>query len=337
MRFTKNFFAAFVLLLSGISAGAQPVIHLLDSAAGISLRGLSVVNDRVFWASGSKGTIARSTDGGQHIQWLKVPGYELRDFRDIEAWDANTALIMAIAEPALLLKTTDGGKTWKKVFEDSTRGMFLDALYFSDARHGMVVGDPVNGQLFLKGTADGGDHWDISYPGLPVAAGEACFASSGTNILLRRDGGYRIVSGGTSSRLLQANGIRSLPLPLVQGKESTGANSIAGYGAGQLMVVGGDFTHDKDITGNSAWSADGGSSWQKPVTPPHGYRSCVTYLDARKLVTCGTSGVDISTDGGRNWQLVSTQSFHTVQKASRGHAVFLAGSNGKIARLDDNF
>jgi photosystem II stability/assembly factor-like uncharacterized protein len=82
------------------------------------------------WASGSNGTVARSVDGGKTFEWLTVTGYEKRDFRDIEAFDANTAIIMGISEPAIILKTKDGGKSWYKVFEDSTKGMFLDAMDF---------------------------------------------------------------------------------------------------------------------------------------------------------------------------------------------------------------
>jgi photosystem II stability/assembly factor-like uncharacterized protein len=333
MRCTKNFLVI-MLVLAAVAGKAQPRVQVLDSAAGISLRGLSVVSDQVFWASGSKGTVARSTDGGKQVTWLKVPGYENRDFRDIEAFDDQTAVIMAIAEPALLLKTTDGGKSWKKVFEDSTHGMFLDAMHFSDARHGIVVGDPINGHFFLKGTADGGDHWDVSYTPPAAAPGEACFASSGTNIWLQPNGRFRLVSGGTQSHYVDQNGSRTLPL--VQGKESTGANTIAAYGH-NLVVLGGDFTRDKDTAGNSALSTDDGSSWHTPQTPPHGYRSCVVYLDGRRLAACGTSGVDISADGGMHWQLVTTQSFHVVQKAKKGKAVFLAGSNGKIAVFNDRF
>lgn len=38
-------------------------------------------------------------------------GLRKREFRDIEAFDANTAVAMAIAEPGQIVKTVDGGKT----------------------------------------------------------------------------------------------------------------------------------------------------------------------------------------------------------------------------------
>src|SRR5881275_2938915 len=90
------------LLFFFFSAKAQQIKILTDSSK-ISLRGLSVVNDNVIWASGSSGKVARSIDGGKNFEWITVKGYEQRDFRDIEAFDANTALIMAVAEPAVML------------------------------------------------------------------------------------------------------------------------------------------------------------------------------------------------------------------------------------------
>src|SRR5687768_16967688 len=84
-------------------------IKMLTSGTRTSLRGLSVVTDKIVWVSGSAGTVGRSVDGGVNWQWLTVKGYEKRDFRDIEAFDDKTAIIMAIAEPAQILRTTDGG------------------------------------------------------------------------------------------------------------------------------------------------------------------------------------------------------------------------------------
>jgi len=205
-------------------------IQILSEGTKTSIRGLSVVNDNVFWASGSSGMVARSTDGGKTIQWQQVKGYEKRDFRDIEAFDSNTAIIMGVDWPAIILKTKDGGKNWYKVFEDSTKGMFLDAMVFDDnySKFGVVVGDPIGSTFFNAITGDYGETWK-TYPDkgkvLPDAEeGEAFFASSGTNFAFL--GNHpAFVSGGKHSRLLFAG--RGVTIPIIQGKESTGANSFA--------------------------------------------------------------------------------------------------------------
>lgn len=341
MNFKKSviLFSIFVLSLQFAHAQKQS-INIIDSGRKTSLRGLSVVNDNIVWASGSNGTVARSVDGGKTFEWLTVAGYEKRDFRDIEAFDAKTAIIMGISEPAIILKTKDGGKNWYKVFEDSTKGMFLDAMDFYDHKKGLVIGDPIDHKYFIAWTNNQGEKWvkEDTVRSMNVAEGEAFFASSGTNVKTfsnphRFIYGYS-VSGGTKSRLwLGRERVINDSLPIIQGKETTGANSLATLER-KLIVVGGDFANDKDTTGNCTLSNDFGETWIKPQTPPHGYRSCVEYITKDKLITCGTSGVDISNDGGMNWELISTQSFHVCQKAKKGNKVFLAGSNGKIALLN---
>ena len=77
-----------------------------------------------------------------------MKGFEKNDFRDIEAFDSLTALIMSVDCPAYILKTKDGGKTWNKVFEDTTKGMFLDAMAFANDSTGIVIGDPINKKNF---------------------------------------------------------------------------------------------------------------------------------------------------------------------------------------------
>lgn len=331
-------------ILFVVSAHAQtPAIQILESGKKTSIRGLSVVSDEIVWASGSGGNVARSTDGGKTFSWMKVPGYEKMDFRDIEAWDANTAVIMGITNPAVILKTKDGGQTWQKVFQDTAKGAFLDAMSF-DGDGGVTVGDPIDQQkLYMLSTADRGDSWQKitdfpdQSPQAKLHEGEAFFASSGTNI--KRMGNHAIyASGGTSSNLYV--GTRKYYLPMMQGKETTGANSIDVFGnkgvifGNKAVVVGGDFAKDT-ISSQNCVLIDldkKNVTFSLPQTPPHGYRSCVIYLSKKVLLTCGTSGIDISRDGGKNWELVSKDGFHVCQKAKKGKTVFLAG-NGKIAKL----
>jgi photosystem II stability/assembly factor-like uncharacterized protein len=322
-----------LMVLCTVNAGAQK-IGLLTSGTQSSFRGLSVVSDRIIWVSGSNGTVGRSLDGGQHWDWIRVPGYEKRDFRDIEAFGADTAIIMAIAEPANILKTTDGGKNWKQAYNNDTKGMFLDAMEFMDEEMGFVIGDPINGHFFLAVTANGGDSWkDVPSALLPAAdSGEACFASSGTNIRARNGNSACFISGGRRSRLF-FKGSTVIDLPIIQGKESTGANSVAVEQGDHFVIVGGDFAHDTAREKNCAITHDGGKTWITPTIPPHGYRSCVEFFGMDRLITCGTSGVDITTDGGMNWQLIDPGSFHVCRKAKNGTAVFLAGGGGRVASL----
>lgn len=331
MKLKGGLIFLFVLCIH-FSFAKKPTILLLDSNKNTSLRGLSVVNDNIVWCSGSNGTVGKSTDGGKSFAWLSVRGYEKRDFRDIEAFDAHTAVIMGIGEPAIILKTKDGGNTWSTVFEDSRKGMFLDAMSFDKKGTGLVIGDPIDGNMFQAFTKDSGESW-LASKGFSLEKGEAFFASSGTNIqhTVFKKFSRIWVSGGTLSQLYFRG--KNIEIPITKGKESTGANSIA-VRKNRAVIVGGDFSNDKSRDSNCVLvKLAKHSKFSLPKTSPLGYRSCVIYYTKNKLLCCGTSGVDVSSDGGKTWKNVSTQSFHVVQKAKKGKAVFLAGSKGRLAAI----
>jgi len=316
-----------------------PQVEIVNSGTKTSLRGLSVVTDRVVWASGSNGMVGKTTDGGKTWKWLQVKGFEKSDFRDIEAFDATTAIIMAVSSPAYILKTVNGGESWKVVYENKDTSMFLDAMEFWNEDAGIVIGDPINGKLFIARSFDGGTTWkEIPDNYKPSAEkGEALFAASGTNIRpLDRDEAV-FVTGGTASKMYIRD--KTIKLPLLQGAETTGANSIAVIrnkkknGGNNLMVVGGDFNRPALDSLNCFYSTDHGKTWKAPKRQPHGYRSCVEYLSKKQAITCGITGVDYTFDGGNTWRLISKEGFNSCRIAKNGAAIFLAGNNGKIGKI----
>jgi photosystem II stability/assembly factor-like uncharacterized protein len=335
----KHYISFFLLLFSSSFISAQQISIINNQHPG-SLRGLSAVNDQIIWVSGSSGCVGRSTDGGKDWKWLKVPRYENTDFRDIEAFSDQEAIIMGITQPAVILRTVNGGLTWATVFEDSAKSVFLDAMDFSGDT-GVVVGDPDSGRIFFARTRDRGNKWERIDPAgfESIVNGEAFFASSGSNLSLVSNMNpavsfyYTLVSGGSKSSLF--HGGNHFPLALMQGRESTGANSIAinPYDHNRAFIVGGDFKNDTVRTGNSLQIQFNPFLQIVPVTPPHGYRSCVEYIDSNSMICSGTSGVDISIDGGKNWRLISNLPFHVCRRSKQGHSVFLAGANGIIAKL----
>lgn len=323
---------SFFLFLFVQNISAQKIEILTDSIHA-SLRGLSVVDNNIIWVSGSNGTVGKSLDAGKTWEWITVPGFEKNDFRDIEAFDKNTAVIMGISEPAYILRTTDGGDTWKVVFEDKTKGMFLDAMEFWNIQSGIVIGDPINGRFFIGRTFDGGKTWrGIPEQNKPLAdSGEACFASSGTNIRKLNKAEAVFITGGLTSHIFIRD--KKIPIPILQGKESTGANSIAVKNSKIMIVVGGDFTTKDSTEKNCIITTDGGITWTSPKTLPSGYRSCVEYLHKNTWITCGLNGIDISNDNGINWENISKESFHVCRKAKKGNAVFFAGNGGRVGKL----
>jgi photosystem II stability/assembly factor-like uncharacterized protein len=335
----QKFFAV-PFLFFFFSCYAQTIQHLTENGK-ISLRGLSVVNDQTLWVSGSGGTVGRSIDGGKSWEWTTVKGFEKRDFRDIEAFDDNTAIIIAVADPANIMKTVDGGKSWQTVFVDSTKGMFLDAMDFTtDNKGGVVIGDPIDEKIYMAYSQNRGDSWTpaTSGSGLHVVQGEAMFAASGSNVkLISRPGSGKsdilIVTGGKKSRLFYND--TAIDLPILQGKESTGANGFDIWAGKKGIIVGGDFAADSISNGNCVlFELNDHISLSLPRSGPHGYRSGVAWLDSNRAVCSGISGVDITADGGKTWKLVATEGYHVCKKAKNGNSIFLAGPHGRVSRLD---
>lgn len=360
MRYIK-IISLFFFLAQYIQGTGQQLISL-QSGRTVSIRGLSVVNDRTFWVSGSNGTVGRSLDGGNSMEWMTVTGYEKRDFRDVEAIDEHTAVIMGIDTPAIILRTTDGGKNWEKVFEDTTTGMFLDAMYMhidsaaikknkgkpTPTSHSLVViGDPIKNKLYHAWSTNGGQTWErlsnAQWQAMPdIKEGEAFFASSGSNITISRANnskGIYAVSGGTGASLWTLDKARWTfqPLPIIQGGTSTGANAIAFSPSGnKAVIVGGDFAKDTISTNNCVLLEfnKGKVIMSTPNVYPHGFRSSVVYVDEQHLVAAGTSGIDVSEDGGKTWRNISGESYHVIRKAHNGKALYLAGGRGRIAILE---
>jgi len=312
-----------------------------------SLRGISVVDDNLVWVSGSKGTVGITLDGGKNWKWLQPKGYEKRDFRDVQAFDRFTALVMAVGEPAIVLRTTDGGDNWREVFFDDRAGMFLDAMYFRDEMNGMIIGDPIRQIPFVATTGDGGLSWRTitvqNGVGSPILldSGEAFFAASGSNLQLMQKGTIRnglMVTGGSRSRLIHTDGQFVFELPFIPGGSSRGANAISMRNSSQGIIVGGDFSSDTASSNNCllinlSKKKKDAPIFMRPQIPPSGYRSSVQYLFGNTWITCGTSGIDVSDDNGINWRVIAKDSYHAIGFSSRGKYVFMAGSGGRVAKL----
>ena len=175
----KHIFLLISLMFFSIIANAQWQKQNVDTKAGF--RGLSVVSEKVIWASGTGGTVLRTVDGGASWQVLKVPDAEKLDFRDIEAFDAETAYILSIGtgESSRIYKTADGGKTWKLQFKNTNPKAFFDALAFWDRNNGMAMSDPVDGKYLLLKTTDGENWREADSDKMANAKeGEAAFAAS---------------------------------------------------------------------------------------------------------------------------------------------------------------
>lgn len=314
------------------------------SSTTVRLRGVSAVSARVAWASGQNGTYTRTTDGGLTWHTAIVPGAETLDFRDVDAFDASTAYLLAIGEgdKSRIYKTTDGGANWTMQFKNENPAAFFDAMAFWDRDHGIAMSDPVEGRFLVITTADGGRTWTPtpanSMP--PALEGEGGFAASGTCITVQGRSNVWFGTGGSNGARVFRSTDRGRTwtvarAPLASGK-AAGIFSLTFWNARHGVAVGGDYTKERDSGGNFATTDDGGLTWKAVgASRPAGYRSCVALVPGASeltLIAVGPSGTDYSLDGGRRWKPIGSEGFHAVSFARASGAGWAVGENGTIAR-----
>jgi photosystem II stability/assembly factor-like uncharacterized protein len=307
-------------------------IEPLQQGKRTSIRGLSVVDDSVAWISGSRGNIAITTNGGKTWAWQQIKGFEMADFRDVEAFSSKEAVIMSSGTPALILKTTDGGTTWQEKYRNTDTAYFLDAMDFDNPKHGLVLGDPIKNKFLLLETNDGAETWHPFKNQPDAMKGEAAFAASGTCLRLNK-GDINIVTGGPVAQLLFANlknpVWNAVELPIAHGVSSKGAFSIAD----NMIIVGGNYSKDKKPDSVACLldvSSKKKIAYNQIDKGPAGYQSCVELISKNTYLSTGTSGSNITTDGGKTWAKIDAISYNVCRKAKNGKLVLLAGDGGKI-------
>lgn len=323
-----------------LSTGAG-VWQLQNSGSTASLRGIDALNGRVAWASGTQGTVLRTTDGGAHWQRCAIPDADrdggTLDFRGVQAFDSETAIVMASGpgDKSRLYKTTDACAHWGLLFDnpDKPNG-FFDSFWFNGP-HGIIVGDPVNETLTVFLSENEGKSWRRDpHPGLSVHGKSlGAFAASNRCIAVGNELFFRgVATGGKSGSVFfsrpfteeeERHGIvdrmvrkeppwKSSNIPIASGTDSAGTFAVA-Y---RYPITIGDCP-DCGFDDNSRFVAIGGD-YTKPAD--------------------STRTAAWSSDGGWTWT-ASTQPPHgyrsSVQYASPLHVWIAVGTNGSDISRDD--
>ena len=304
-----------------------------------SLRGLSVVSSQVAWASGTAGTFLRTTDGGLHWQPGQVPGAAALDFRDVEAFDADSALLLAAGPgPASrIYKTTDAGAHWTLTLSNLETAGFFDAFAFWDRLHGMLLGDPVGGRFTVFVTRDGGATWTkATQP--PALEKEGAFAASGTCVAVihQKSKGHDAWFGTGGPKLARVFHTTDFGKTwTVSSTPLDGIFSVVFTDSRHGFAVGGDYHKPADPARTIAITKDAGKTWAAAGSLG-GYRSAIAYATKPRkfLVAVGTSGSDVSTDMGRTWQTFASGNFNAV--AGVGSDIWAVGPKGSVAKLSIN-
>lgn len=316
--------------------------QLKETGTTAQFRGLSAVSRKVAWVGGSRGTVLRTTDGGRTFSSVGPPEAAELQFRDVEAFDAKTAVVLSIGPGAdsRIYRTTDGGKSWAKTFQNTEPTAFYNCVSFFDKRNGLAVSDPVDGKFRLAETHDGGATWQVvPSDGMPEAlSGEYGFSASGQCITTHGRKHAWLASGGSAKARVFHSADRGRTWTVsdtpLRSSESAGVFALAFRDSRNGIAIGGDFADPPNGIDALALTSDGGQTWREPQNAPAGYRSGVTYhpWSGRVLLAVGPTGSDISLTGGQRWRKFDDGSFDTVD-CSRDGACWASGEQGRVASL----
>ncbi len=302
-----------------------------------SLRGISARSESECWVSGYAGKVFKTTDAGG--LWIDVSpkGYDTLDFRDIELFDNGTAIIMSAGYPTRILKTKDGGISWKVVFKSDEKWVFLDAMDFWNDQQGIVFGDAIGHDLLVMRTEDQGDTWrQIDTADLPnVQDGQGGFAASGTCLKTFGKKGVVIGLGGDNADIVisrdRGESWIKTSAPLTAGASSAGIFSFSFLNASMGLCAGGDYTGDSASANSLAITKDGGQNWQLITDPAVNgfYHSTCLMLDDKTFITMSRYGSSWSFDGGKSWQR-KQMAFYSLSGFKGGF--WASGSDGRVVR-----
>ncbi len=328
------------LLLAATTLYAQSA---QNSNTTENLRGISVVSEKIAWASGTHGTYLRTTDGGHTWQPKQVPGAESLDFRDVEAFNENLAYLLAAGpgDQSRIYKTSDAGKTWAMQFTNGNPKGFFDCMAFWDENHGIAVGDPVpdksgTPRFELIRTDDGGVHWIALPPEAAPAAidGEGAFAASGTCIAVQGNKNVWFVTGGKAARVFRSKDRgetwSASDTPITHGPASAGIFSIAFKDGKHGVIAGGDYKEPAKSGPNLAFTNNGGRTWKLFARTPQAYFSAVAFdRSCDRVVATGTT-LTINID--RKASKLSDQNLNALGVSRDGLAIAV-GPKGVIVDL----
>jgi photosystem II stability/assembly factor-like uncharacterized protein len=271
----------------------------IADADTLDFRDIDAVSETTAYAlsigPGSASRIYKTTDAGAH--WaLQFTNENPKAFFDAMAfWNADRGLVMGDSVDGKfdVLATADGGKTWRRLPQDTLPPALPNEGAFAGSGTNVAVwgrsqawiGTGASTRCRVLRTADGGVTWAIAEA--PVAASP----SAGIFSVAFRDPQHGMTVGGDYKKEKDA---------------AANAASTADGGVTWMPVTG-----LRGFRSVVAYMPGSKRSW----------------------LAVGPSGADLTEDDGRTWKPIDGAGYHAFSFAPRGKAGWGVGEHGAIGRL----
>jgi photosystem II stability/assembly factor-like uncharacterized protein len=318
-------------------------VKYFNTLSELSIRALEVINDSVVWFAADKGRWGYTNNAGR--SWnvgppLIADGLYL-DFRSIAVLNDSTVLVLSVASPAYLFKTTDKGKNWKMVYTNADKNIFFDSMKFSDAKNGVAVSDPIGGCIQVISTTDAGEFWDQEdCTNIPqVSYGEAMFASSNTCLDIYKNHVW-FITGGKKARVFHSRDggkhFEVFNTPIAQGEKMTGSFSMDFFNDSIGVIAGGNYEKTDSSIVSLAITKDSGKAWKEIKGKKPFFGSCVQFESTDEFFVTGHDGTFICDYKKKQIKEIKDGSgaelkFQTLRFSPSHKTVWLAGDKGRIA------
>lgn len=320
-------------------------VKYFKTIPNISIRALEAVSDSTAWFSANHGIWGYTENASKtwHIDSIKVDSV-YPQFRSIAVLNDSTVLLLSVASPAYMFKTTNKGKAWRLVYKNELKNIFFDCMKFYDSKNGIAIGDPIGGYPYILKTHDQGETWNrINVENIPKAdSGEACFAASNSNIACYLNHIW-FVTGGMRSRVFHSSDFgyhfEVFDSPISKGGQLTGIFSVDFFNESEGVIGGGNYMLADSGIFSLAATYDGGNTWYPIKTKKPIFCSCVKFRTADAFFVTGSTGTyKCSIKSGAITELTdksgASLKYNTLRFSPDKKTLWLAGDKGSIARID---